>query len=293
MSEPNQYILSKDLPFDGTTPITLPRNDLQSTQGRVYTGTIPGAGGVFAADFFHFSPESTKLVGVALDRDNPRSAAEIVAPSDQYSNRINLRRDFQYLLLHGQDRLRVVTQDTRSVLRLIVNQVSEAEHVAWAREQRPTYPHIRYRFIRTAPFLFNPNFAAWSPDWTWDPTPQVRAMNVTTDLNDGPIRIDSLTPWEDDFGCLVSIRYAGATPATCKFNVVHPENRAFWVAQSGIDNMRWSRVQYLRSDDMIGLEASSAAGTKIVCDIDMVRVEPNDRLLRRYSNSGGIIGENL
>lgn len=292
MAEPYEIILTKGTNYDGGSPITTTRANLQTTGGRVFTGTVPDPGGVFAADIFGlFSPEATKLVGIAASSDNPRNAARVLSTDDSPSNQINLTRAFQYLLLHGSERLSVITNDPRPTqLRLVVNELSEKDHMAWASRQRPSFPHVRYRFIRQVPFTFSAGDPLWVPNFSWDGS---SATNFTTDSTNGLIRISTLSPWENEYGCLVSIRYSGSAAVSAKFNVVNLKNRGSWVAQSNIPDMRWSRVQYLRDDDLIGLEAQSAAGLELVCDIELVRVEPGDRLLGRYTTRGNNAGLNL
>jgi hypothetical protein len=57
-----------------------------------------------------------------------------------------------------------------------------------------------------------------------------------------------------------------------------------WESQQLVTG-RWSRVLYLAHDDLLGISGTAPpAGGTIVCEIEVVRVEPGDRLRRRYGN---------
>lgn len=281
MAEPYTLKLINPTNFDGTTPITLARDNFAVEEQRLYSGTLTSAAGIIPADIFGlFSPRAPKLVGVAFSSDNPLNAAQVQSADGRVREQINLRTQMQYLLLHGTDRLAVLSKDGRCELTLVVNELSEADHLRWALTHPPLQEHTRARIYRSAggPFAFNSSLAPWQPDFGWDGQ-QLLAVDET---NNGPIPIANML-YPRRYGAYVSIRYSGSQ-SDGQFIIYESMSGSEWSAQTAIPDGRWSRVQYIAHTDMIGLRASPpAGGGRVLVDIELVRVEPGDRLRDRYS----------
>ena len=285
--EPYGIKLTSVVNFNGTTPIALSRANLTVDGQRLYTGAVPAAGGVIDSDFFGlFAPQSPKLVGVALSSNNPLSLARVLDPSGRTRQEVNLTQEFQYVLLHGRDRLAVLSNEPVAAvtapieLSLVVNELSEGDHMRWAVAHPPAPIHTRLRIIRNHGAFVKVLTGTWLPAFAWDDGGALLA--VTDDATNGPIPISALSPFPRRLGTLLSIRYAGST-GNGKLHIVQNTSRAAWVAQSAIPDCRWSSVQYAAHDDLIAFEASPAAGGgPLVVDIELVRVEPGDRLRGRF-----------
>jgi hypothetical protein len=285
--EPYGIKLSSAANFNGTTPITLTRANLTVDGQRLYTGTLPAAAGIIDSDFFGlFAPQSPKLVGIAFSSDNPLSMARVIDQAGRTRQELNLTQDFQYVLLHGRDRLAVLSNEPALAqapsveLSLVVNELSEGDHMHWALAHPPAPIHTRLRIIRTqGAFQNNPN-GTWLPAFTWDA--QNAILSVTDNTNNAAIPISALSPFPRRFGTLLSIRYANSA-GDGKLIIVQNTTRKPWEAQTAIPDVRWSSVQYAAHDDLLLLVASpSAGGGPIVVDIELVRVEPGDRLRERF-----------
>lgn len=288
MFEPRQVLLHKAGNYNGTSPIALVRDrDLVAT-GLVYVATVNGPAGIVPADFWGiFSAERPKLVGVAFSSSNPLSIARVVSVTGRVREEINLRPDFQYVTMHGQDQLAIVTHEgspaqiPSTELHLEVNEVNEADHTAWALAHPPRRIHTRFKLARRTPFVKQLIGAPFIPTFIWDP---VAYMFVSTDTADGPIPISVLSPFSRGYGTLVSLRYSNSNNDG-RIVTVESITRAEYELQSAIPNGRWSRVFYASHDDMICLAATPFAGNpNLVCDIETVAVEPADRLRGRYEH---------
>lgn len=152
--------------------------------------------------------------------------------------------------------------------------------MAWALAHPPVPNHTRLKIIRRQGSFIATNAGQWIPQFAWDSGSCM--LCVTDNVTNGPIPISALSPFPREFGTLLSIRYSGSANDG-KLIVVENESRRPWEAQAALPDGRWSRVQYAAHDDLIVLEASPGpAGGALVCDIELVRVEPGDRLRGRY-----------
>ena len=288
MAEPYGIKLFSAGNFNGTTPIALTRADLTVDGQRLYTGAVPaGGGGVIDSDFFGlFAPQSPKLVGVAFSSCNPQSVVRVIDRAGRTRQEVNLTGDFQYVLLHGRDRLAVLTNEPLVVqtspieLSLTINELTEGDHMAWALAHPPAPIHTRLKIIRRNGGFIANNAGQWLPPFTWDPGSCVLCVN--DDTTNAPIPISVLSPFPRHFGTLLSVRYSGSGNDGKVF-IVENETRRPWEAQATLPDGRWSRVQYAAHDDLIALSANPGpAGGPLVCDIELVRVEPGDRLRGRF-----------
>ena len=70
--------------------------------------------------------------------------------------------------------------------------------------------------------------------------------------------------------------------------------RAISGSAFSVANAAWSRVSYAAHDDLIALSATTAVvGGALIADIEIVRVEPGDRLRGRFSEAEAVGGHNL
>lgn len=288
MAEPYGIKLFNAGNFNGTTPIALTRADLTVDGQRLYTGNIPAAGGgVIDSDFFGlFAPQSPKLVGIAAGSFNPRSVARVIDRAGRMRQEVNLTGDFQYVLLHGRDRLAVLTNEplpamTAPVeLSLTINELTEGDHMAWALAHPPAPTHTRLKIIRRHGAFVANYGGQWTPPFAWEPASCV--LSIVDDTTNAPLPISALSPFPRHLGTLFSIRFSGSA-GDGKLFILENESRRPWQAQAALPDGRWSRVQYAAHDDLLVLEASPGpAGSPLVCDIEVVRVEPGDRLRGRY-----------
>jgi len=286
MSEPIQINLTSI--FDGTTDFTLTRDDLTVSERRVYTGASTGPAGVIGANFFGlFASSGPKLVGVSFGSDNPLNVMQVRTATGGIREQYTLRQQVQYVLMNAGDKLAILAPTERGPLSLIVNELGEADQLRWAVANPPVQEHVRLRIIRNGNFIGDPLAAPWFPAFTWDGSRAI--LSVNDDVNNGPIPITSIL-YPRRYGALVTVRYANSN--NTELRIVENTTRKYWVAQTAIPDVRWSWVQYVAHDDMITLHASNLAGGQLVADIEVVRVEPGDRLRQRFA-SINVGGENL
>lgn len=288
MSEPIQINLTSI--FDGNTEFTLTREDLTVSERRVYTGASVAPAGVIGASFFGlFAASAPKLVGASFSSDNPLNAIQVRTAAGGIREQYTLRQQMQYMLMNPGDKLAILAPSERGPLSLVINELSEADHLRWAVANPPAQEHVRLRIVRNGNFVGDPTAALWFPAFTWDGSRGI--LSVDDDVNNGPIPIASIL-YPRRYGALVAVRYAGSNN-NGELRIVEATTKKSWTAQAAITDVRWSWVQYVAHDDMITLHASSLAGGSIVADIEVVRVEPGDRLRDRFSAPRTSTGDNL
>jgi hypothetical protein len=299
MSEVSLFRLIKSSDFDGITWVALTRDHFTVSGQRNYVATVNGPGGSIGGDFFGvFSPDSPKVVGVAFTSANPRSVVRVVDSSSRVREEVNLTPFFQYILMNPGDRLSVLTREAVLTgpipveLSLAVNELTEAQHVEWAIAHPPVvHHHTRLRIVRRGDFAPVVSAAPWIPEFVWNPTSNV--LEATDSTSQGPIPISALSPFRRMYGSLFSVRYSNSNNDG-KLVVVESLSRAFHESQINIQNAAWSRVAYAAHDDMIALSATTApVGGDLIADIELVRVEPGDRLRGRFSEAEAVGGNNL
>ena len=187
--------------------------------------------------------------------------------------------------LYPNDKLAIVTRDGgRGQVVLVVNELNEQEAVTWGAHHEPYVMPTRFRIIRENGAAFAPNLGnVWQPTFTYDPNTGLLTAN---DNGTGIIPSTSLCLYPRWQGCYVTIRYAGHNN-NGKFHLVDNVTRRSWVAESGMTDVKWSKVQFISHDDGIALEATAAvAGQPMVCDFEIALVHPGNRLCARYQ--GGL-----
>jgi hypothetical protein len=88
-------------------------------------------------------------------------------------------------------------------------------------------------------------------------------------------------------GCFASVRVAGGNaPGASEIFIIEGQRSGSALFQGNLPDMQWSKVLYLSHDDKIGFGTQAPAGgvPEVVIDIELVRVEPGDRLRGRYAH---------
>lgn len=273
--------------WDGVSPTALSRDSATVTSQRYYKFNLSGPHGVLAADLGGiFSPVSMKLVGVAYSSWNPESKGRVIASdaTGSFRQEITLKPTIQFLVMYPGDKIAFLTQEARGQLVLVINELNEDEAVQWGRGHEPFVLPTRFRIVRRTGVAFAPNLnTVWQPNFGFDPS---TGLLVAEDDSTGMIPSSSLCLYPRWQGCYVTIRYAGHNN-NGKFHLVDNVTRRSWVAESGMTDVKWSKVQFISHDDGIALEATAAvAGQPMVCDFEIALVHPGNRLCARYQ--GGL-----
>lgn len=285
MAEPFFIVLNKDGDFDGVTPMTQTRDDFTVSGQRFYQLSLSGPAGVIDSTIFGlFSDASPKMVGLAGSSFNPQTVARILSsdPTNTMREEIDLTPVVQHAVLFPGDHLALRTMEGgRAQVVLSVNELNEADNVQYALGARPLAQARRLRFVRETGTPFAPNLAGlWEPNFVFNPASN---LLVTAENNTGPIPSSQLCLYPRHQGCYVSVRYSGNGAVAGRLHIVDAETRQSRIVQSDLTAVRWSKAQFVSHDDMIAFEAApEVAGSKLVADVEVVRVFPGDRLRGRY-----------
>ena len=284
MAEPILIELNKDTDFDGVSPITLTRDNFTVSGQRYYKASVPGPGGLVASDLFGlFQGSSPKLVGLASSSFNPQSVARVISSDATGTMReeIDLTPHVQHVLVFPGDKLAIRTMDGGRVqVILVVNELNEGENVQYALGHETHAQWRRFRIVRETGVAFAPAGPDWRPNFVFDPT---SCLLISTDNGTGPIPTSDLSLYPRHQGVFIAIRYSGNGAIPGKLHLVDGPTRQARAVQSNLTTVRWSRVQFVSHDDLIALEATpSVPGAKLAVDIEVVRVQPGDRLRGRY-----------
>ena len=277
--------LNTETDWDGASLTTLNRDDAIVTGQRHYKFNVVGPHGILAADLGGlFSPVSAKLVGIASSSWNPESKARVIATdaTGSFRQEITLKPAIQHVMLYPGDRLSLLTKDLgRGQIVLSVNEMSESDSVQWGLQHEGYVMPTRFRIIRETGTAFAPNLpTTWQPVFTYDSN---TGLLIANDNGTGVIPAQTLTLYPRFQGCYVTIRYAGHN-ANGKLHMVDSQTRKSWVAESGMIDVKWSKVQFISHDDGIALEATPAVvGQIMVCDIEVALVHPGNRLAGRFA----------
>ncbi|MBK8262846.1 MAG: hypothetical protein IPK80_16110 [Nannocystis sp.] len=285
-SEPITFRLRKEGDFDGLTKMQQRRSNFQIVTGRVYELDLTGPAGQIDGESSAFFPDVTpKLIGVASSNWNPQNVARMLAKDnpDIFREEVDLTPHMAYLVMYPGDTLAIRTQDGgRVCVQIVVTELAESEHVSLALGTPPEPQWRRFRLIRdlSGGFSHLPLNNTYSPPFHWDPG---LSMLVTNAIGDGPIPARDLCMYPTFQGCYVSVRYAGIN-ADAQLHIVDGVLRDSAPLQTDIKPMRWSKVHFVSHDDLLGLWSPAPVGSAVVCDIELVRVQPGDRLSGRYAN---------
>jgi len=276
--------LNTETDWDGASLTALNRDNAIVTGQRYYKFNVIGPHGVIASDLGGlFSPVSAKLIGIASSSWNPESKARVIASdaTGSFRQEITLKPAIQHVMVYPGDKLAFLTKDLgRGQIVLSVNEMNEADSVQWGLQHECYTMPTRFRIIRETGTAFAPNLLnTWQPAFAYDPN---TGLMITNDAGTGVIPSYALTLYPRFQGCYVSIRYAGHSN-NGKLHMVDATTHKAWVAESGMTDVKWSKVQFISHDDGIALEATPAmAGQIMVCDIEVALVHPGNRLAGRY-----------
>jgi len=288
-AEPYRITLSKEGDFDGTTPMEFDRSSFAVQDQKIYSRSIEGPAGLIGADFFGLlSPASAKIVGISGSTWNPTSVAKVLTATgapERSRQQIQLTPEMTHVILFPGDELSIVTNgEGRPVIHIVINDLSESEHISMALH-RDLGPHAsRFRLIKDDNTGFSPgiNGSDFVPPFVWIPGSNIMEAKIQTS---GRIPVSAFCTYPDHQGCFLSVRVAGGNnPGSSEIYVIEPQRNGAAAFQSGLPDMQWSKVVYLSHDDKIGFATQLPGGgtPEVVIDIEVVRVEPGDRLRGRY-----------
>ena len=284
MAEPIVIELNKATDFDGTSPIALTRDDFTVSGQRYYKASVSGPGGLIAGDLFGlFQGASPKLVGLASSSFNPQSVARVISSGAMGMMReeIDLTPSVQHVLVFPGDKLAIRTSDGGRVqVVLVVNELNEGENVQYALGHGTYTQWRRFRILRETGVPFMPTGAEWRPTFVFDP---ISNILMSSDDGVGPIPASDLSLYPRHQGVFISVRYSGNGAVAGKLHLVDGATRQSRAVQTDLTTVLWSKVQFVSHDDFIALEASpDVVGARLAVDIEVVRVQPGDRLRGRY-----------
>jgi hypothetical protein len=283
--EPVKFTLTKDGEFDGQTVMNLDRDDFTVASGRLYSAAISGPAGLIGADFFGvFSDLTPKLVGVSGDTWNPYNVARVVTGGtpEPFRQEVQLTPEMNHVVMYPGDSLAIATYgEQRPTVQLVVNELSESEHINQVLASKVAAHWRRFRIISVgAGFAPNPGGAVLQPNWSWDPA--AKMMKAVLNGATGPIPASALCAYPPFQGCYLSVRFAKMSADTGKVFLIEGQARDSIAHQADLKNVEWSKVMFVSHDDHIGLETPGPADEAVIADIELVRVYPGDRLRGRY-----------
>jgi len=288
--EPRTLIIESEVDLDGTTAFTQSLDDFTRVGRSLYLLELTEPFGTINGELFGTtSIPSTKVVGVSTLNYNPGSVVRVIPQGhgqDQYREQVNITPAMQYVVMYAGDSLSIVTQDGgRTVVCITVNQMNEAQAIdhAIAHPRAPTSK--RFRLIRNDGTAFITGFGSpsWRPNFVWSAASQ---LMTATEVDAGPIPVDIFCTYPKFERCLLRVRVANSDTDSA-LHVWEPVTGNSAVAQAALKNMIWSKVISVSHDDHIAV-ASGAPLTvnTVVCDIEVVRVEPAQGLIERFGFGG-------
>jgi len=285
-SEPIAFRIENTVDWDGVTPVSLQRGDFDVVDQRYYVGSLEAPAGTITADFFGvFSALSPKLVGIASSSTNPMSVLRVLSSGepDVFREEIELSPRMVHVPVFAGDRLAIVTHESGSTsLELVVTELSDRDHVQLASvTSSKGHSGRRIRIIRTGGSGFDhvPTTETWQPALSWDAS---RGTLIAYEVVNGVIPARDLCMSPRAEGCYVSVRYSGIGDGAGRLFVVDGHLREAKEVQDGLKSGEWSKVTFLARDDLLGL-SSPGDGDSVVCDLEVVRVSPGERLRERYA----------
>lgn len=288
-AEPVTIIITMSTDFDGFTPFEATRDDFTNgPDSRVYRINLSGPYGRIGPTFFDlFKGERPKLVGIASNRSNPTSVARVVADpnnADAFRTEVDLQPEMQYVMMYAGDELAIVTNDGRTVqVTLVVNELSEAEHLQYAMRKPPALTWRRYRIVRAGGTGFELGLAngLWRPSFEFNQSHQVL---IAHDTASGRIPLSSFCTYPHFAGCLVRARFANIQTKG-HMHIVDATTGAHR-SVGGVNNMRWTRVAMVSHDDGIAFRSGiPIVDDRVAVDVMVARVNPESLLQGLYDRN--------
>jgi len=286
-SEPIAFRIDNTVDWDGVTPVGLQRGDFKVFDQRYYVGSLEAPAGTLTADFFGvFSALTPKLVGVASSSSNPLSVLRVLSADDPdvFRQEVELSPRMVHVPVFAGDRIAIVTHESGSnSLEFVVTELSDRDHVQLASMASDEVGGRRVRIIRTggSGFTHEPTTETWQPALSWDAS---RGVLLGYEVVNGVIPARDLCMSPRAEGCLLSVRYSGIGDGVGRLFVVDGHLREATEVQDGLKSGEWSKVAFVGRDDFIGLSSPGPVGDgdAVVCDLELVRVAPGERLSERY-----------
>ncbi len=189
----------------------------------------------------------------------------------------------QYVTVYPGDKLAIRTADgTRSEVVIVVNDLTEHDHLQSALQHGPKVWTHRMRIIRDTGVSFSPGtYDDWHPAFAFDPNSD---LVIARDNGIGAIPVADLCLRGACLGAYVTIRYANSN-GTGHLQIVDNVTRKSWITQANLVDVKWSKSQFISHDDRIALSAVvNPAGGKLVVDLEVVQVHPKSRQIGRFAN---------
>ena len=285
-SEPIHITLLKEGDFDGITVMNFVRTDFTNSANRIFTKNFGGAAGLIPGNFFGiFAELSPKVISVAGLTYNPSNRVRVQSSAGAIRREVHLTPAPQYMLMYPGDNLALLTMDGgRAQVDISVNELSEAEAVSAGLLRGCVSFVQRLRIIRTSAFVPAETGPAWQPVFQWDASSN---LLVATDHGQGPLPVQNLTLAPRFDAAYISVRFSGMAAGAGKLYVVDAVNRNKWPAQVTLQNVEWSKTQYISNNDFIALESPGplVVGGKVTVDIEISKVKADERLALRFAGN--------
>ena len=151
-AEPTKITLSKDGDFNGATEMPFSRGEFTVEAQRLYSKFLAGPAGIVPGDFFGTVADlSPKAVSVSSLTYNPLNVARVLpsAGLDVFREEVVLSPQMATVLMFPGDRLALLTHgEERAEIQLVVNELTEGEHIRWALTQKTASFTRRFRIVR-------------------------------------------------------------------------------------------------------------------------------------------------
>ena len=255
MSEAITIVLTNAGGWDGSTPVTLTRNDFAVEGGRVYKADI-AAGGVIPSDLFGlFTKNSPKIVSVAVNSTSPLSllaVGHLSGGPDRES--VNITARFQRVLMGPEDVLRINTQTRAARLTMLINDLGEQDSFLYEKEEhRPVDRTRRYVITKTDGLALGHGSTAYSIDPAYDENLRFFLVNIQ---GDGCFQIRDFIDTESE-GCYVwayGLGFGAAgTMAMFQYDV---RTNEFFSLQGGVAPVRWTDPRWFGYDDRFAFSST-------------------------------------
>ena len=267
VSEPYTIVLQQAAVFDGTTLIGGTRSDF-SVSNRTYTRNLDG-GGVVPADFWSlFSADSPKIVGISARTRNPYDIARVITGGTfaQFREEIDLRPLVQHVIMYPGDQLALQTIDRGIPVELLVQPLSESDHVGWAKRYEPLARTRRFRITRGDQSGWNPgaNPPPLVFNWAWDPT---TGFNSTTTTNQGAFPLSSFFGSRVIEGVEAWVRVSAIGGGAVYVRAGGPNGGAQLIS-GGLADGQWSDRFHVGFDDLIQVNTDDPELGNVRVDIE-------------------------
>ncbi len=286
-AEPITIIITAQVDFDGMTPFPFTRSDFSNPPNSyVYSITTDGVYGLVDSTMFGLlNGERPKLVGISANVDHPFALGRVIPRDsntvDNFRKEVTLGPEVRYVVMYPGDKLALKTDYGRQpTITLVVNELSEADHLKFALSHQAEPRLRRFRIVRNAPtgFKLGLNKGLWRPAFVQNGD----HVLVATEVDRGIIPLSSFCLFPQYEGCLIQARFANIQDKG-HIHIVEPLVQSHHTI-GGVGNMEWSKVAKVSHDDGIAIRSSDpdSAGDVVIVDIIVERVHPGALLQGLY-----------